>query len=132
MKNLACWIAGLYILTISGASIAATTPTTITNISPGMIGLEIGGNQAFVQISPATANTGGCLNNGVYFSITSYNSNALAWTGAAWGQITDINFPAKAEAVAASAKMAGKLLRMDYGQPGGSGTACYGYSIYVL
>jgi len=81
---------------------------TQSGITVGMTGVESNGIQVFIGISP---NPNGCINNGVYFK----DPGALD----------------KALSVALSAKMAGKTVRIDYLQSGGSGTQCMGYSIYA-
>jgi hypothetical protein len=73
-----------------------------------LTGAENNGNTAYVGISP---NTNACLYSGIYF----INSGEVG----------------KTLSIAIAAKLSGKSVRIDYTQPGGSGTQCFGYGIYI-
>lgn len=77
-------------------------------IKVGLTGMEGDGTQVYVQITP--------------------NSNRCKWSGV---YFTDLKELDKALSVALSAKMSGKTIRIDFIQPGGSDTQCFGYGIYV-
>ena len=89
----------------SNLAIAITTQTGVT---PTMVGIEGNGTDAYIGISP---NTNYCAYGGVYFTSTVDMKIALS--------------------IALSAKMAGKTVRVDFNQPQGSGTQCFGVSIYA-
>ncbi|MCU7829571.1 MAG: hypothetical protein KZQ85_10940 [Candidatus Thiodiazotropha sp. (ex Myrtea sp. 'scaly one' KF741663)] len=79
-----------------------------TNVTVGMVGSEEDSSRVYVGISP---NTNGCSYNGIYFN-----------------DEKELDLSAS---IAMAAKLSGKTVRLGYTQPGGTGTQCYGYSIYI-
>ncbi|MBI3561504.1 MAG: hypothetical protein HY080_07305 [Gammaproteobacteria bacterium] len=77
-------------------------------ITVTLTGAEGNGSQAYIGLSP---NPNGCLNNGIYF----INPGEVG----------------KTLAIAVAAKLSGKTVRIDFTQPGGPGTQCNGYGIYI-
>jgi len=63
----------------------------------------------------------------VYVQITP-NPNRCKWDGVYFKDLKELD---KALSVALSAKMSEKTIRIDFTQPGGSNTQCFGYGIYV-
>ncbi len=78
------------------------------NTAVVMTGTEGHGKQVYVGIDP---NPNNCKYSGVYFIDAAELTQVLS--------------------VALSSKMAGKKIRIDYTQPDGAGTQCFGYSIYA-
>ena len=85
-----------------------TAAASLTNLSVGLTGMEGNGTGVYVGISP---NLNSCKNGGIYFQDPAELDKALS--------------------IALSAKMAGKTVRIDVTQPGGAGSLCFGYGIYV-
>jgi ABC-type uncharacterized transport system ATPase subunit len=73
-----------------------------------LVGTEGNGKQAYIGI---VENPSQCAYGGVYFTVPSEVSKTLA--------------------VAMTAKTLGKTVRIDFNQPGGVGTLCFGYGIYL-
>jgi len=80
---------------------------SISSTAVGLAGVENNGSQVYIN---PLSNPNNCLYSGVYFTNAAEISRVLA--------------------VALAAKAAGKTVRIDYNQPGGSGTLCTGYAIY--
>lgn len=78
------------------------------NIDVQMVGIGSHGTTVYVGLSP--------------------NPNTCQWEAIYFIEQAEID---KALSVAMAAKLAGKKVRMDYIQPGGAGTMCYGDAIYI-
>lgn len=74
----------------------------------GMTGVEADGEQVFVGINP---NPNNCLYGGIYFQDPAEMDKALS--------------------IAMAAKVSQRTVRINYSQPGGAGSQCFGSNMYV-
>lgn len=92
-------------LSIHAGTVSANSAPSVT---PSMVGIEGSGASVYINASVSE-----CLYGAVYFTDGTIDDRKAAL------------------AVAMVAKLSGKTLRIDYRQPGGPGTMCFGSGIYI-